>query len=42
MALIKKRKFCEDEDFVENVGTDWKNLLISGKNVYVRHVDVAR
>ena len=31
MALVKKRKFCEDEDLVENVGPDWKNLLASGK-----------
>ena len=30
MALLKKRKFCEDEDLVENVGPDWKTLLESG------------
>ena len=27
---MKKRKFCEDEDLVENVGPDWKTLLVSG------------
>ena len=31
MSVIKKRKFSEDEDLVENVGTDWKTLLASGK-----------